>query len=59
MDDARWHLGITRKDYAQRGLPYPDKAIARERSLGTGVNASGLVTVKAFLHFYRAHAQCV
>ena len=53
MDDARWHLSITRKDYAQReGFRTLIKP-SPECFLGKGVNASDLVTVKVFLRFYR------
>jgi len=49
-----WNLGEMRRDYIQRGLPPPDKATARERCLGEGVDAPDLATVKDFLRFYVA-----
>jgi hypothetical protein len=43
-----------REDFAQRGLPPPDKAMARKRCLGEGVDAPDLPTVKDFIRFLAA-----
>ena len=42
------------KDFARKGLPLPDEAMARECCLREGVDAPDLATVKDFLRFYVA-----
>jgi len=42
------------RDFTRRGLPLPDEAMARERSLWEAVNAPNLAIVKDFLRYYVA-----
>lgn len=42
------------RDFAQQGLPRPGEAAARDRCLGSGVQAPDLATVKDFLCFHAA-----
>jgi hypothetical protein len=42
------------RDFAQQVLPRPSEAMARDRCLGSGVQAPDLATVEDFLRFHAA-----